>query len=161
MLRDLIPWKKQASQVKVHQDDYPIVRLRHDLDRLFDRFWDNGWASDTSLWDNRRWFGPPVDFQENEKQYVLRAELPGFEPEDIDVKVSGQMLTVRAERQESSEDDKHNGSYRRYGSFYESFALPECIVADQIDARYHSGVLEVRLPKGEESQAKRIEVTSA
>jgi HSP20 family protein len=116
--------------------------------------WRNGGLD---LWQDSRWFGSRVNFDESEKQYTLRVELPGYEPGDIDVKVSGDMLTLRAEHKEEGKE-KNGGSFQHYGSFYESFTLPKNVLANQVDARYHSGVLEVHLPKSEDCQAKRIEV---
>ena len=160
MLGKLIPWKKRSGDVQVHSEEHPIARLRQDFDQLWDRFWDDCRSGDLSLWNESQWVGSRVNLDDNEREYMLRAELPGFEPEDFDVKVSGNVLTVRAEHKEEGKDKKGNGTYQRYGRFYESFALPQGVLSDQIDARYHSGVLEVHLPKSEECQAKRIEVKS-
>lgn len=84
------------------------------------------------------------------------AELPGFEPKDFDVKVSGNMLTVRGEHRH---EEKEKGSSRaRYGQFCRTFTLPYGVDEQKIDARYHSGVLEIHLPKTEQAQGKRIPV---
>ncbi len=161
MLNQLIPWKKkQNTNLKTQQDDHPIARFRHDFDELIDRFWDDWRHGGLSLPDTSRWFGSHVEFDDHENEYVLRAELPGFEPEEFDVKLSGNVLTLRAEHKEEGKDKDGNGNYRRWGSFYESFTLPQGVITDKIDAQYKSGVLEVHLPKSEEYQAKRIEVKS-
>lgn len=150
MLNKLIPWKRNDGELKVrHDNGHPIARLRNDFENLWDR-WMDDFAGGLSS---------PVEFDDEEKEYVMRAELPGYEPEDIDVKVSGNVLTIRAAHKE--EGKQKNGSYKRYGSFYESFTLPRGIHEDQIDARYHSGVLEVHVPKSEDCQTKRIAVKSA
>lgn len=162
MFDKLIPWKKkEGGDLMVRNEDHPIARLRHEFDDLWNRFWDDWKGGDLSLWDDSRWLGSRVDLDDDEKEYVLRAELPGFEPGDFDVKVSGNVVTLKAEHKEEGKEKKGNGSYRRFGSFYESFTLPEGVQSDQIDARYHSGVLELHMPKSEECQAKRIEVKSA
>lgn len=161
MFSKIIPWKKRSGEIKTPNEDHPIAQLRHDFDQLWDRFW-NAWRQgELSLWDDSRWLGSRIDFDDSEREYVLRAEVPGFEPEDFDVKVSGNVLTLRAEHREKGKSKKGNGSYQRYGSFYESFTLPREVLSDKINARYHSGVLEVHLPKSEECQPKRIEVKSA
>jgi HSP20 family protein len=162
MFGNLIPWKKQdGGDLKIRRENDPISRLRQDFDQLWDRFWDDWRSGGLSQLDDSRWLGSRVDFDDHEKEYLLRAELPGFEPGDFDVKVSGNVLTLRAEHNEEGSGKKGNGSYRRYGRFYESFTLPSGVLPDQIDARYHSGVLEVHLPKSEECQTKRIAVKSA
>ncbi len=157
MFNKLIPWKKKNGDVKIwKEEDHPVVQLRHEFDRLWDRFWDDWRGGVPGSWQDSRWMGSRIDLHDAEKEFVLRAELPGFEPGDFDIKVSGNVLTLRAEHKE--EGKQKNGSYRSYGSYVESFTLPQGIQADQIDARYRNGVLEVHLPKNEEFQGKRIEV---
>jgi HSP20 family protein len=85
--------------------------------------------------------------------------IPRKKKNEGNIKVSGNVLTLRAEHKEEGKEE--NGSYRRYGSFSETFTLPGGVLPDKIDASYHSGVLEVHLPKSEECQAKRIPVTAA
>ena len=105
------------------------------------------------------WLGSSVEFDENDKEYVMTADLPGFDPDDLDVKVSGNVLTVKAEHKEETNGDQ--GRLHRFGRFYESFTLPTGVKADAIDARYHSGVLEVHVPKDDSAPSKRIEVNAA
>ncbi len=100
-------------------------------------------------------------FDDRENEYVLRAEFPGFEPNDFDVQISGNVLTLRAEHKEEGKTKGGDGNYQRYGRFYESFTLPQGVLSDKVDAGYRNGVLEVHLPKNEECQAKRIEVKSS
>lgn len=155
MFGNLIPWKKKSTALKDWDEDNPVAQLRRDFDLIWDRFWDD-WQG-RGLWDDGAGFGTSlIKVEDNENDYVLRAELPGFEPEEIDVNLSGNVLTLRAEHTE--EGKKENGNFRRYGSFCESFTLPDGVLTDKIDARYHSGVLELHVPKSEEGKAKRIEV---
>jgi HSP20 family protein len=163
MFEKLIPWKKkeEEGQLPVRYEEHPIARLRQEFDELMDRFREDWRSGLMSRWDESRWFGSRVEFDDKKDEYVLTAELPGFEPAEFDVKISGNILTLRAEHKEEGKVKKGNGSYRRYGSFMESFTLPQGVLSDQINARYHSGMLEVHLPKSEECQAKRIEVKSA
>ena len=158
MFDKLIPWKKKAGDLKMQSDDDSIVRLRRDFDELWDRYlgaWQRGGLVPR---DESGRFGSRIDFDDKENEYVLRAEVPGFEPREFDVKVSGNVLTLRAEH---TEEGKKNGGYRQYGSFYESFTLPQGVLPEKIDARYHSGVLELHLPKSEECHSKRIEVNTS
>ncbi len=128
--------------------DDPVTALRRDFDHLLSRFWDDGIPT--------RGF---ANFDENESEYVMTAEVPGFEPDEFDVKVSGNVLTVKAEHKEES--GGKNGRSYRYGDYQQSFSLPVGVKEDQIDATYHSGVLEIHLPKDESTPSKRIQVTSA
>ena len=160
MIDKLIPWKQRSDELKVRDDDRPISSLHSDFDQIWDRLLCDWNAGGMNKWsDDSRLPRANVGFDDEDNEYVLRAELPGFEPDDIDVKISGNVLTLKAERNE--EGKANNGSYRRYGSFYESFALPHGVQVDNIDAKYHSGVLEVHLPKSEESKGKRITVQSS
>lgn len=163
MFDKLIPWKTQDRGVKVGYDDHSLGRLRNEFDHLWDRFWDDWRNRALSGWDDARMFGfgSSLHLDDNEGEYLLRAEVPGFEPDDFDVKISGNLLTVRAERTENGEGKNGNGRFHRYGSFSETFTIPQGVLCDRIDARYHSGVLEVHLPKSEECKAKRIAVKSA
>lgn len=159
MFGKLIPRKKKEGRdLQVRYADHPIARLRQEFDDLWDRFWEDWQSGGLRTWDDPNWHGSRVALDDQEKEYVLRAELPGFEPEDFDVKVSGNVLTLRAEHKE--EGKKGNGSYQHFGSYYESFTLPQGVESDQIDARYHSGVLEVHMPKSEDVETKRIDVKS-
>ena len=145
MLDKLIPWKRNGGAVKVHQDDNPLIRFRQEFDDLWDRFW-----SDTN------WMNHGVNMDDNDKEYVVRAELPGFSAEEIEVKLSGNVLTLTAEHNE--EKSGNNGSYQKYGSFHQSFTLPQGVLTDKIDADYQNGVLKLHLPKSEECKPKRIAV---
>ena len=169
---NLIPWKRRsdggsvsvrhAGPIREEVGDHPLARLPSPLGALWDRFFDERWLSPrgfpelTALWETmRNW---DIGWEEDENEYRVRAELPGFESEDFDVKVSGKMLTVRAEqRQESKEKD--SASYQ-YGSFVRTFTLPQGVDQAKIDASYHSGVLDIRLPKTQQARGKRIPVNS-
>jgi HSP20 family protein len=102
-----------------------------------------------------------TNIQEDEKCYVLTAEIPGIPKEDVDINISGNLLTVRAEsQQESGAESSGPGFRRQYRSFQQSFALPTTVDADKIEANYENGVLEIMLPKVEQAQAKKIEIQS-
>jgi len=170
MFDRLIPWKKRNQQIAVHRDEplraesydyYPLVRMREEMDTLMSRFFDDrSFGNLPSLWeDSRSHWDWDLGWEDKGNEYVFQAELPGFEPENFDVKVSGNMLTVRAEHQDEKKE-KDGASYH-YGSFYRTFTLPHGEDVDKIDAHYHSGVFEVHLPKTEEAPCKRIEVKSA
>ena len=108
---------------------------------------------------------PAVDVAESEKSYEIKAELPGMDEKDIEVKVTDGSLTIKGEKQEEREE-KERDYYlqeRRYGSFERSFELPESVDPDRIEASFKKGVLTVTLPKKAEAQkpAKKIEVKAS
>lgn len=150
MIGKLIPWKtRHDGDTSIRESQtHPAVQLRNEFDALWDRLLDESQSANSR-----------IDFDDDEKEYVLRAELPGFDPEELDVKVSGNVLTLRAEHKEEGKEG--NGKYRRHNTFYESFTLPQGVLTEKTEARYRSGVLEVHLPKGEDSKAKRIAVKSS
>ncbi|MER6555312.1 Hsp20/alpha crystallin family protein [Streptomyces sp. NPDC001725] len=92
----------------------------------------------------------PVEMTSGEGEYVLKAELPGMDPDkDISITVDGDLITVSAEHSESTEDKEH--SEFRYGSFRRTVRLPGAIPVDDVDAAYADGVLNIRIPMPEET----------
>ncbi|MGE0405981.1 MAG: Hsp20/alpha crystallin family protein [Candidatus Korobacteraceae bacterium] len=105
-------------------------------------------------------FVPPVDIYEDEQSIVVKAEIAGIKPEDIDIRVENNTLTLRGERKfekEQKEENFHRVE-RRYGSFYRAFTLPNTVETDKVQADYNSGILEIRLAKRAEAKPKQIKV---
>jgi HSP20 family protein len=123
------------------------------LNSLFDRFFGDWPAWAGGDWPMTGW-GDDVDDKESE--FVVRADAPGFEPDDFNVEIVGDSLVLKAEHKE--EEKEGNGHRYRHGRLYRRIALPHGVEADKIDARYHNGVLEIRVPKGEQAKGKRIAV---
>jgi len=103
---------------------------------------------------------PNVDVFETEGGYVLKAELPGVNKEDIKIDVSNNTLTIKGEKkfEERTEKDKYVRIERSYGSFTRTFALSDKVDSENIKAAYKDGVLEITLPKKEEAKPKEIKV---
>ena len=109
-------------------------------------------------------WAPPVDIYENGKdELVIKAELPGFKPEDVSVTVEGDVLTFGGERKLAQDlREKHwRRIERRYGKFSRSFSLPPTVNADQVSAEYKDGTLTVTLPLREEAKPRRVSVKAA
>jgi HSP20 family protein len=171
MFKNLIPWKRRHNQLTVHRDEPTyqsqasdsLTQMRQEFDSLLSRFFDDQWlGSQLRDWPRAGAVSPfrsslDMGWEEQGDAYVLRAEVPGFEPEDFDVKISGKLLTVEARHQEEKDSD-NNGKDRRYGWFKQTVTLPYAADDTRIDARYHSGILELHLPKTEDARSKRIEV---
>lgn len=96
--------------------------------------------------------------QENDKSYMLTAEIPGVPKEDIEINVNGNLLTIRANQKSESKGGEQQSYRRQYRSFQQSFSLPTTVNPDQIEAHYENGVLELVLPKTAQAQAKKIEI---
>jgi HSP20 family protein len=105
-------------------------------------------------------WAPAVDIYETENELVLKADLPGVEEKDIDVRVENNLLTVRGERQFETKvkEDNYLRVERTYGSFSRSFGLPNTVNTEAISADYKHGVLTVQLPKRAESKPKQVKV---
>ncbi len=118
-----------------------------------------------SIWwgspEERRWM-PAIDIFEKDNKFVVKAELPGMNEEDIDVSVVGDTLTIKGEKKTESEvkDKDYYRSERSYGSFMRSISLPATVNADKIEAKYEDGVLEVSLPKVAEVKPKKVKVSA-
>ena len=170
---NLMPWKKRdngggisVQRAEPSRQDFglqPLARFRDEMDALWNQFIGSSGlaprgAGLPSLWEMPR-FDWNLGWEDKENEYVFHAELPGFEPGDFDVKLSGNTLTVRAEHKDEQKDQEKGSSYR-YGSYSRTVTLPHGADQDNLDARYHSGVLEVHLPKTEQARGKRIPVTT-
>jgi len=103
---------------------------------------------------------PPVDIEENDREYILKAELPGMKKEEVKLTVEGGTLSISGERKAEKEekDKKYHRMERSYGAFQRSFTLPEGALAEEISAEFKDGVLLVHLPKDETAKPQAIEV---
>lgn len=134
--------------------DLSTVRedVHHLLDDLFGR--------STSFDDLSPQFAPPADIHETPEAFVLKMDLPGVSPNQVKVSMTGDVLHVRGQR---SEEKAGNGTTRHrtervYGAFERTFQLSSPVRADQIQAKYRDGVLEIVVPKAEEAKVREIEV---
>lgn len=136
-----------------------ISQLHRDLDQIASRRYVPGSETDSPVAD---WI-PAVDVIEQKDCFVLRADLPGVRPEDIDVRMEKGVLSLSGERRAES-DQEVDGMRRieRYtGSFYRRFVLPDSADAEHISARSTNGILEVTIPKLPNVQARKITVEAA
>ena len=122
----------------------------------FSRFFDEG---DLGA---RAW-APPVDVYETEHDVVLKAELPGVDPKEVEVRVEDGTLYLKGERKFENEvkQDNYHRIERAYGSFVRSFPLPSSVDAEKANAQYKNGVLTLTLPKREEAKPKTIKINTA
>jgi HSP20 family protein len=139
-----------------------LRRFRHQMDRLFDSFFGLApWEEESTLPGSGSWT-PDLEVADTGKEIVVKVEVPGLGPEDIDVRVTGNTLTLSGEKKEEREE-KREGYYRserRFGSFYRTVPLPAGAKSDAVTADYDKGVLTVRIAKTDDAVSKRIEVRS-
>ncbi len=143
--------------------------FRTEMDRLFDRF-AAGWSMRPfgHMFETGNGNGaltPVVDITENDTAYEMTAELPGMTEKEIELLLSGDMLTLRGEKRYEKEQDDENVhlSERSYGTFLRSFAVPDGVDRDKVTASFGNGVLTITLPKTARAmeQQKKIEVKAA
>jgi HSP20 family protein len=133
-----------------------MVTMRRAMDRLIDNtLGDEGEMGSARL-------SVPLDVSENEDAYLLKASLPGIDPNDIDITYRDGVLTIQGEVREDKEveRDQYRVRERRFGSFTRSIQLPSAVHADEIEASYQNGVLRLHIPKTEEVKPKRIQIKS-
>jgi len=105
-------------------------------------------------------WAPALDISERKDAYLVTVELPGLKPEDLDITMEDGLLTIQGERQfahDYSEQQFHRVE-RRYGAFRRSITLPAHVMAEQIEASFENGLLQILVPKAEEAKAKHIQV---
>jgi HSP20 family protein len=136
--------------------------LQERMNRLFDESFrglnrsegDDDWALGGA-------WAPAVDIYEQEGHIVLKAELPGLDPQNVDIRLENNVLTLRGERKIDNEVKRENYHRveRAYGSFTRSFTLPSVVDQEHIKADYKDGVLKVTLPKRDEAKPKQISIS--
>lgn len=142
----------------------PVTEIERITDR-FDRFFDELWRDferEFAIAPRRRWL-PAMDLSETDTDYWVRIELPGVKKEDVEITITQDILTIKGKRQREQKEEKegYHRVERYYGEFQRSVRLPGGVDADKVEATYKDGVLEIRLPKREESKTKHIEVKAA
>jgi len=144
---DLVKWKPFRDELST---------FRKEMDRLW-----NSTFGETALGKvfETEW-QPSADIAETAESITVKAELPGLEPKDIEVTLSGDLLTIKGEKkkEEEKKDEKSHSTERFYGMFERSFRLSIGIKMDKVEAKFDKGVLTVTLPKTEEAKAKEIKV---
>jgi HSP20 family protein len=146
-ISSLIPWDAPRE----------LTTYGREMDRLFNRFFE-GWPLRLPTREGE--WAPSVDVSETAKEVVVRAEIPGMDPKDMDVSVHGNVLTMRGERKQEHEEKGENihRIERSYGAFSRSLQLPADVNAEKVKATYKDGVLKINLPKTKEESVKKIEV---
>jgi len=134
-----------------------LDELQQEMNRVFDNLGYNSLARQT---DGLTSFVPPAEMEETEDAVLIRLEVPGINPEDIDIQASAEAISIRGERKSESKTEE-KGMTRtefRYGSFQRVIPLSTRINHNQVEAEYENGVLELTLPKVEETKQKAVKV---
>lgn len=155
MSRFLVPFQSPSRALGMGGD--PFVELHRQMNRLFDDFFDTG----TPQGQASLMAMPRLDVREGQDEICVNAELAGVRPEDVDVRVEGNVLTIRGEKKGETEQQQqdYHVMERSFGRFQRSVQLPYAPNPDEIRADFEHGVLTVHVPKQpQEAQSRRIEV---
>ncbi len=126
--------------------------FQDELNRTLDNFWHkNSFGMEWS---------PDIDIAETDNNIIVKAEIPGVDPKDIDISITGETLTIKGEKQKEKEEtgETYFRIERSYGSFTRTIDLPSKVMTDKVEAKEHLGVLEITLPKMERAKTKKIAV---
>ena len=131
-----------------------LERMRREMDRIWDRFSKGSPSTFQQEWH------PSLNLSETEDTLVAEIEVPGINPEDIDISVTSEMITIAGEKKQAKEDEQKNYHLmeRSYGQFSRSLQLPSVIDPERVEARYRDGILLITLGKTGPTKSKRIEV---
>jgi len=147
------------------QSSRDLDRFGREFDELFERFgfsgdWFPRWPFEREASSRPATVRPAIESYVEEGNFVVRADLPGIDPKDVDIKVIGDMLTIKGSREEKRETRKHDFVRReiRYGAFERAVALPEGIKAADLKATYRDGVLELTAPLPHEAAPKEVKI---
>jgi len=145
MAYELTPWRRTGAL-------RPVWR---EMDDLWNRFFGQMPLAERA-WE---WM-PDVDIAETDGNITVKAELPGMDAKDIDIDVTGDVLTLRGEKktEEEKKEDRYYCRERHYGSFQRSFRLPAGVQSDKVDAEFKNGILSINIPKSKEGKQKKIDI---
>ncbi|MBI3245467.1 MAG: Hsp20/alpha crystallin family protein [Deltaproteobacteria bacterium] len=153
-MKALTPWRPRRE----------LERMEHRMRDLFDQFWDE---SLFSSWDRPfrkvdSW-EPAIESHVENGNLVVKADLPGIDPKDISLSVTGNQLTIEGERKEEEKKEEKNYLYHElsYGKFSRTMELPAGVEADKVKAHYKDGMLKITMPAPTELAAKKIQIEAS
>lgn len=162
----LVPFKGRARELAKMDKLTPlssIRRMREEMERIFDRFFDDPWAMPELPLERGTGWLPTLDMSETEDEVVLRAEVPGVDAKNLEITVSGRTLTLAGEKQEESEKKGETFYHceRSFGAFRRSIELPETADPEKISAEHDNGVVTIHVAKLKGAKPREIPVKPA
>jgi HSP20 family protein len=163
-LKDLIPFRKHSKNVPARRETHrdPFVDMERFFDGLLPSFFQA--RAPVGFGEFGDWLGQPkVEVEDNGKEIVVTAELPGVEDKDLEVRLDEQVLLIRGEKRREQADENASRSHRErwYGSFERRIPLPAAVDGGKAKASSRNGVLTVRLPRIHEETSRQIPVNAA
>ncbi len=153
MAWELTTWKP-FRELEPFKD---FERMRREMDRLWDSFFEGGLRKRAE--GAGEWL-PSLDVAETKNEIVVKAEVAGMDPKDIDISLSDGVLTIKGEKKQEKEEKEtdYHLIERSHGSFTRLVQLPKEVKSDKISASYKDGILKITLPKSEEAKKKEIKI---
>lgn len=146
MVWELLPW-----------EPFEFEKVRREMDRIWDSFFEE---KPVKRVRGRREWVPSLDISETKGELVVKVDLPGIDPKEMDISLNDDVLTIKGEKKQEKEE-KEEGYHlveRNYGSFTRSIRLPKEVQSEKIKAVYKNGVLRITLPKSKEAMRKEIKI---
>jgi HSP20 family protein len=148
----LINWLGEESALSQYES------TQRDFDRMLSFF--RPWMA-SSLWSSTgAGVFPPINVYDDNESYVVRAELPGVDPKDIEISVANNTLTIKGKRETNikGENVSYHRRERNFGEFRRAFTLPDQVDSSKVMAHAKDGILEIRLPRAEQAKPRQVEV---
>jgi HSP20 family protein len=155
---NIIPWKNKTSEGTAPT----ATEFRSEVNRLFDSFLREPFENLSDSFSARNRWAPSLDVSQTDCTVTVHAELPGVDPKEIDLTVTGDKLTIAGEKKETVEKTSQDVFHRetRYGSFSRTVQLPSSVDPQQVSAEYVNGVLTVSLKKTPNATARKIPIST-
>ena len=133
-----------------------MARMRNEIDRLFE----DAFNAPVGKWERNSVWGFPLDVTEADDTFIVKAAVPGMNPDELDITITDNVLTIKGETQDEEvrDEEKVHLRERRFGSFMRSISLPTPVESDNVTATMENGVLTLQIPKAEAVKPKRIAV---
>ena len=149
--RELTPWQTPLRAIN---------EMQREMNEMFSRFFGEGEQVSNRWLSRNESYVPQIESTVRENTLYVKADLPGIDPKDVEVTVEGTQLTLRGERKAEHEGSAGGYVHRevRYGSFVRSFTIPEGVKAEDIQAKYQNGVLELSIPLPASMQPKKVNI---
>jgi len=151
------PWKwgkNEESEDFMRKDkNHPLRRFQSEMNQLFQEVMKDFDSEDSDFWGiyKHNHFRPAIDVKEENDKYIILAEIPGVNKEDLSVEISGNKLVISGEKKGYHQENKDSYYHveRSYGKFKRVLELPDNIKSEEIDASFENGVLHIDIPKSE------------
>ena len=149
--RELTPWQTPLRALN---------EMQREMNQLFSRFFGEG-EQEGNRWQSQvESYVPQIESAVRDNTLWVKADLPGIDPKDVEVMVEGNRLTLRGQRKAEHEESENGYLHRevQYGSFIRSFTIPEGVKAEDIQAKYQNGVLELSVPLPAAAQPQKVSI---